>query len=265
MKTNKQPSVSGQRWLLATAVGASVLLAGCATGPNANPRDPLEPYNRTMFKFNDTLDKAVLEPVATGYQNVTPKPVRIAATNFFSNLGELWSAVNNALQLKGEGTYNSVVRFTTNTVFGLGGLIDMAGAMGIERHKQDFGLTLGHWGVPSGAYVVWPLFGPSTVRDSVGLWADWQGDPVGHLHDVSARNSLYALRVVNIRANLLSTTSLVESAALDKYSFTRDAYLQLRQNAVRPRAQSEGSELDWMNESAPETVEAAPADQSLKK
>ena len=104
MKTNKQPSVSGQRWLLATAVGASVLLAGCATGPNANPRDPLEPYNRTMFKFNDTLDKAVLEPVATGYQNVTPKPVRIAATNFFSNLGELWSAVNNALQLKGEGT-----------------------------------------------------------------------------------------------------------------------------------------------------------------
>ena len=237
-------------WVLTAALGASALLAGCATGPNANPRDPLEPYNRAMFSFNDAVDNAVLEPVATGYKNVMPSPVRTAVTNFFSNLTDLWSALNNAAQLKGEGTYNSIVRFTTNTVFGLGGLIDIASDMDIERRKQDFGLTLAHYGVPAGAYVVWPLLGPSTVRDSFGTVVDWQGDPVGYLNDVGARNSLYALRVVNLRANLLSTSSLVESAALDKYSFTRDAYLQLRQRAATPDVVED--ETSWMNESAAE-------------
>lgn len=256
-------SKTPHHWAVAAALGASVLLAGCATGPNANPRDPLEPYNRAVFKFNDALDNAVLEPVATGYKNVTPAPVRTAVTNFFSNLGDLWSAINNALQLNGEGTYNSVVRFTTNTVLGLGGLIDMASAMDIERHKQDFGLTMGRWGMPSGAYVVWPLLGPSTVRDSAGMVVDWQGDLVGYVNDVPARNSLYALRVVNTRANLLSTTSLVESAALDKYSFTRDAYLQLRQNAVNRNADDD--ETQWMNESATEAADPAPIGKVFKK
>ncbi|MFE1573534.1 MlaA family lipoprotein [Comamonas odontotermitis] len=237
-------------WLMAGALGASALMAGCATGPNADPRDPLEPYNRAVFKFNDALDNAVLEPVATGYKDITPKPVRTAVTNFFSNLGDLWSVVNNALQLKGEGTYNSVVRFTTNTVFGLGGLIDIASDMDIERRKQDFGLTMAHYGMPAGAYIVWPLLGPSSVRDSVGFVVDWQGDPVGYVNDIGARNSIYALRVVNTRANLLGTTSLVEAAALDKYSFTRDAYLQLRHRAATPDEVED--ETQWMNESAAE-------------
>ena len=251
MRNTIHSSTTSRAWAMSAALGAGLLLAGCATGPNANPNDPLEPYNRAVFKFNDTVDAAVLQPVATGYKNVAPKPVRTAVTNFFSNLGDLWSAVNNALQLKGEGTYNSIVRFSTTTVFGLGGLIDIASDAGIERHKQDFGLTMARWGMPSGAYIVWPLLGPSTVRDSAGFVVDWQGDVVTYLHDIPARNSLYALRLVNTRANLLGTTSLVESAALDKYSFTRDAYLQLRRNAVYGQAADE-DETQWMNESAPE-------------
>ena len=259
---SKQPHLTGRprSWVLATALGAGVLLAGCATGPSANPHDPLEPYNRAVFNFNDTLDSAVLEPVATGYKNVTPKPVRTAVNNFFSNLGDLWSALNNAVQLKGEGTYNSVVRFTTNTVLGLGGLIDIASEMDVERRRQDFGLTLAHYGVPIGPYVVWPFLGPSSARDTVGFVVDWQGDPVGYVHDIGVRNSMYALRFVNTRSNYLGTTSLVESAALDKYSFTRDAYLQLRQRASKPDEVED--ETQWMNESA---SDPAPMGRIFKK
>lgn len=249
--SNPQPTWAHcRRWVLAATLGASALLAGCATGPNANPRDPLEPYNRTMFNINDAVDGAVLEPIATGYKNVTPKPVRTAVTNFFANIGDLWSIFNNALQLKGEGTYNSVVRFTTNTVFGLGGLIDVASEMDIERHKQDFGLTLARWGVPQGPYLVLPLFGPSTVRDTGGLVVDAVGYSPGYIHDIPVRNSIYGLGLVSKRANLLGTTSLVENAALDKYIFTRDAYLQLRQHEEHQG--DEGDETQWMNESAPE-------------
>ena len=246
----KTKPINLRRWtaLPAVALGAA-LVAGCATGPDANPRDPLEPYNRAMFNFNDAVDQAVLEPVATGYKNVLPSPVRTGVSNFFSNLGDLWSFVNNALQFKGEAAYNSVVRFTTNTVFGLGGLIDVASEANIDRYKTDFGLTMARWGMPSGPYIVWPLLGPSTVRDSVGMVADWHGDLVSYVDPVSARNSLYALRIVNNRANLLTATSLIETAALDKYSFTRDAYLQVRQQAAQPEY---GDERDWANESAPE-------------
>ena len=250
MSKTQQLAAQSRNWVLAGALGASALLAGCATGPNANPQDPLEPYNRTMFNINDAVDGAVFEPVATGYKNVTPKPVRTAVTNFFANIGDLWSIFNNALQLKGEGTYNSVVRFTTNTVLGLGGFIDIASEMDIDRHKQDFGLTLARWGVPQGPYLVLPLFGPSTIRDTGGFVVDAYAYAPGYMHDIPARNSLYGLSLVNKRANLLGTTSLVESAALDKYSFTRDAYLQLRQH--EENMGSDEDETQWMNESAPE-------------
>ncbi|MEG0920045.1 MAG: VacJ family lipoprotein [Comamonas sp.] len=252
MSKTQQTWAQSRTWALAATLGASALLAGCATGPNANPRDPLEPYNRTMFNINDAVDGAVFAPVATGYKNVTPEPVRIAVTNFFANIGDLWSIFNNALQLKGEGTYNSVVRFTTNTVLGLGGLIDVASEMDIERHKQDFGLTMARWGVPQGPYLVLPFFGPSSIRDTGGLVVDVYGYSPGYIHDIPVRNSLYGLSLVNKRANLLGTTSLVESAALDKYSFTRDAYLQLRQH--EESMGSEEDETQWMNESAPEPV-----------
>lgn len=212
-------------------------LAGCATGPTADPRDPLEPFNRGMTSFNETVDKAVLKPVATAYTEVLPSPVRTGVNNFFANLGDAWSFVNNVLQLRAEPALNSLVRFNVNTFFGLGGVLDIATEMRIERSKQDFGLTLARWGVPSGPYLVLPFRGPSTVRDTAGLPADWYGDLARQVDPVSDRNMLYALRIVDTRASLLTAGNVLEGAALDKYSFTRDAYLQMRaQRAQKPGA-----------------------------
>jgi len=213
---------------LAAALGAALLLAGCASGPQANPADPFEPYNRGMTTFNENVDKAVLKPVATAYRDVTPQPVRTGVTNFFGNLGDAWSFVNSVLQLRGREAFDSLVRFGTNTVLGLGGVLDIASEAGIARHKQDFGLTLGRWGVPTGPYLVLPLLGPSTVRDTAALPVDLYADPLLAVDPVSARNSLYALRFVNRRAELLRATSVLDAAALDSYSFTRDVYLRLR-------------------------------------
>ena len=186
----------------AALVLAGALLGGCASGPNANPADPLEPYNRSMTRFNDNLDKAVLKPVATAYRDVTPQPLRTGVTNFFANLGDAWSFVNNVLQGQGEGAYNSMVRFSVNTVFGIGGLFDVASEAGIQRAKQDFGQTLGRWGVPTGPYLVLPLLGPSSVRDTAGLSVDlFVGDLVDQVHDVPVRNSMYGLRFIDRRAS----------------------------------------------------------------
>lgn len=220
--------------LATLALGAGTL-AGCATGPTADPRDPLEPFNRSMTSFNETVDKAVLKPVATAYTEVLPSPVRTGVNNFFANLGDAWSFVNNVLQLRAEPALNSLVRFNVNTFFGLGGVLDIATDMRIERSKQDFGLTLARWGMPSGPYLVLPLLGPSTVRDTAALPADWYGDLARQVDPVSDRNMLYALRIVDTRASLLNAGNVLEGAALDKYSFTRDAYLQMRaQRAQKP-------------------------------
>lgn len=205
-----------------------VVLSGCATGPNANPRDPLEPFNRGVYKFNDAVDQAVLKPVATAYVKVTPSVVRTGVNNFFGNLGDAWSAVNSVLQLHGQDAAESMMRFSFNTVFGLGGLLDIAGEAGIPRHKEDFGLTLARWGVPTGPYLVLPLLGPSDLRDTAALPVDWQGSLIRHVTPTTDRNELYLLQTVSTRANLLGATSLLEQAALDKYSFTRDVYLQVR-------------------------------------
>ncbi|WP_404976869.1 MULTISPECIES: VacJ family lipoprotein [unclassified Acidovorax] len=215
------------------AVGA-LMLAGCATGPDANPRDPLEPYNRSMTRFNDGVDRAVLKPVATAYREVLPSPVRTGVSNFFSNLNDVWSFVNNVLQLKGSEAMDSLVRFNVNTVFGLGGVLDIASEMGIPRRRTDFGLTLGHYGVPTGPYLVLPLLGPSTVRDTAALPVDARGNLLQQVDPVSARNQLYALRIVDTRANLLSAGNVLETAALDKYSFTRDVFLKVRGQDVDP-------------------------------
>ncbi len=229
--TTEKPSTPWAVHPAALLLGAA-LLSGCATGPNANPADPLEPYNRSMTTFNENVDKAVLKPVATAYRDVTPQPLRTGVTNFFANLGDAWSFVNNVLQFKGREAFDSLVRLSVNTVFGLGGVLDVASEAGIDRHKQDFGLTLGHWGVPTGPYLVLPLLGPSTVRDTAALPVDFYvGDLVDQVDDMGVRNSLYGLRIINTRANLLGTTSVIETAALDRYSFTRDAYLQLRSGA----------------------------------
>jgi phospholipid-binding lipoprotein MlaA len=216
----------GLRWC-ALVLGA-VLLAGCASGPGAHPDDPLEPYNRSMTRFNDGVDEAVLKPVATAYKDVVPSPVRTGVNNFFGNLGDAWSFVNSVLQLQPEQALASLVRFNVNTVFGLGGLLDIATEMGVDRNKQDFGLTLGRWGVPTGPYLVLPLLGPSTVRDTAALPVDMQANLLGELDSVPTRNSLYALRLVDTRANFLGAGAVLEGAALDKYSFTRDVFLQRR-------------------------------------
>lgn len=223
----KKPSAAR---ILASSVCALalVLLAGCATGPNANPRDPFEPFNRGVYSFNEGVDRAVLKPVAQAYNEVLPSPVRTGVRNFFANLADAWTAVNALLQGRGQAAIESLFRVQVNTVFGLGGLIDIASDADIPRHREDFGKTLGAWGVPTGPYLVLPLLGPSTVRDTAALPADIWGNPVSHLNDSGARYGLHALRIVDVRAQLLRVSNVLEEAALDKYSFTRDAYLQLR-------------------------------------
>ena len=205
-----------------------LLISGCATGPNANPHDPFEPYNRSMYKFNDTVDRAVLKPVATAYVQVTPSFVRKGVNNFFGNLGDAWSAVNSALQLRGQDAFDNFVRFSFNTVIGLGGLLDIAGEAGVPRHREDFGRTLGRWGMPAGPYLVLPLLGPSTVRDTAALPVDWQGNLIRYVTPVDDRNVLYGLQSISARANLLRASSLLQQSALDPYAFLRDAYLQSR-------------------------------------
>lgn len=242
MKTNTVSRSRAARW--AVLLAGAALAAGCATAPGANPADPFEPFNRSMTTFNNDVDKAVLKPVATLYRDVTPQPVRTGVNNFFGNLGDAWSFVNNLLQGRGLEAYESLVRFNTNTFFGLGGVLDIAGEMGIGRHKQDFGQTLGRWGVPTGPYLVLPLWGPSTVRDTAAMPVDFYADPVfWRVEPMTARNTLYGLRIVDKRAALLGATSVLDAAALDPYSFTRDVYLRLR-SGEKAAGRAEGDDED---------------------
>ncbi|HMN92597.1 MAG TPA: VacJ family lipoprotein [Hydrogenophaga sp.] len=212
---------------------ALALAAGCATGPTAHPSDPLEPFNRGVYRFNEAVDSAVLKPVATLYVRTAPDPVRTGVSNFFGNLSDFWSFINASLQLRPREAAENLLRFNVNTVFGLGGLLDVASEMGIERTRLDFGQTLGRWGVPAGPYLVLPFLGPSTVRDTAGRSLEARGDLVMGVDHIPTRNSLYGLRLVDTRANLLRATAMLESAALDKYTFTRDFYLQRRQNQIQ--------------------------------
>jgi phospholipid-binding lipoprotein MlaA len=215
-------------WLLTAAVLAT--LGGCAAGPN--PRDPLEPFNRKVSEFNQGVDSIVLKPAAIVYKNATPPLVRTGVSNFFGNLRDLWSFVNSTLQFKLQDAVESLARFQVNTMFGLGGIIDVASELNIERHKEDFGQTLGRWGVPAGPYIVLPFLGPSTMRDTLALPVDYQGDLLRRVTPSAPRDGLYALRAVDARANLLRIGGVIDEAALDKYSFTRDAYLQKRQAEI---------------------------------
>lgn len=221
--------------ILGRCMGGAVviaLMAGCASGPNANPQDPLEPFNRDVSAFNESVDSMVLKPVATVYRDVTPDLVRTGVSNFFSNLGDVWSFINASLQLRPREASENFLRFGVNTAFGLGGVLDIASEMGIERTRLDFGQTLGRWGVPSGPYLVLPIFGPSSFRDAAGFSVEARGDLIQGVDSVSTRNALTVLRAVETRANLLRATSMLEGAALDKYSFTRDVYLRRRQSQI---------------------------------
>lgn len=220
-------------------LAALVFLQACATGPSANPQDPLEPFNRGVTKFNDSVDEAFLKPIAKVYQEVAPAVVRTGVSNFFGNIADIWSFLNDVFQLKGQAATESLMRVGVNTVFGLGGFLDVASDLNIPKHREDFGQTLGYWGVGAGPYIVLPFMGSSTLRDSLGRFADTQGDGVRHIWPVRDRNSLYFLRVVDGRSDLLSAGDLLEQAALDKYSFTRDAYLQRRRYQVNDGADEE--------------------------
>ena len=236
---------------LAAASLAALALAGCATGPNANPADPLEPFNRGVSTFNDNLDNYALKPVAQGYQDYVPSPVRTAVGNFFSNVSDVYSAANNLMQGKPTRAVEDTMRVAINSVLGLGGLIDIATPAGLPKYKEDFGQTLGVWGVPPGPYLVLPLFGPSSVRDGTGMVVDRFMDPTTYIAPWYASLSVSTVRVVDGRAQLLGATSLIEAAALDKYSFLRDSYLQRRAYLIRDGRPSSPDDEDAVQPDAP--------------
>lgn len=204
------------------------LLAGCASGPQANPRDPFEPYNRRMTEFNEQVDAVVLRPLAVVYRDVTPAAVRTSVSNFFANLTDPWSALNQLLQARPAEALENLMRFGFNSTFGMLGLLDIASEMGMERHRADLGQTLGRWGIDTGPYLVLPLLGPSTLRDTLAMSLEARGDLMQRIGPADLRSGLYGLRLVDRRATLLRTTDVLDEAALDRYSFTRDVWLQRR-------------------------------------
>ena len=224
------------RWARRSAVAwlaAASLLAGCASaGSPAAARDPLEPLNRAVFEFNDAVDRTVLEPVARGYRDYLPEELRLVIGNVFGNLADLWTSANQLMQGKPLEALSDLSRFVLNSTLGVAGLADIATPMGLEKHHEDFGQTLGRWGVPSGPYLVLPLLGPSSLRDAPALIPDYKGDLVMAIDSKGERNNAYLLRVIDTRAQLLRAERLVEGAALDRYSFIRDGYLQRRRNLV---------------------------------
>lgn len=215
---------------LAVALWLAAVQFNAVAAPGLN--DPWEPMNRRIYAFNDVVDTAVVRPAAQVYTNVVPSFARTGVHNFLGNLSDVWSMANSALQLKGQATAETFMRVSVNTVFGLAGLLDVASEMGLEKRKEDFGQTLGYWGVPPGPYVVLPILGPSTVRDGLSLPLDFKGDPGQNASDVATRNTLTVLRVTDLRSSLLKTVDAVKEASLDPYSFVRDAYLQKRENDI---------------------------------
>lgn len=209
----------------------SLVLTGCAA--NGDPRDPLEPMNRTIHSFNEEVDRAILIPIAKGYQKVTPDVAETGIRNFFANLDDVTVIANDILQLKLEQTSRDFMRLMFNSTFGIFGLLDVASEMGLKKNNEDFGQTLGRWGAGSGPYLVLPFLGPSNLRDTAGIVIDSRHtDLVRNHDDVATRNPLLVLRLVARRADLLEAKRAVDAAALDNYEFTRDFYLERRKGLV---------------------------------
>lgn len=241
------------------ALALSVTLAACSTVRTPSPSDPLEGINRSIFTFNDTLDQYTFKPVAQGYQWAVPQPIRTGITNIFSNVGDAYTAFNELLQLKITDFVSDIMRVTVNTFWGLGGIFDVASQMDLPKHQQDMGLTLGHYGVPPGPYIVIPILGPSDIRDGVGTIADFELDPTSFINPVAARNYIFVVRLVNTRANLLGASDLLSNAALDKYSFVRDAYQQRRAYLLGNSGGGTGNALPNYDEEGPTDSGAAGA------
>lgn len=219
---------------MALLLSLAIFTPGCATNQTADKRDPLEGFNRAMFSFNEGLDKAIFKPVAQGYKTVMPDPVEQGVSNVFANIEDVVTTVNDLLQFKFRQAGSDVLRVLFNTTFGLLGIFDIATSMGYERHDEDFGQTLGYWGVGNGPYLVLPVLGPSTVRDITGLVIDNVAfDPIYHIDHIPTRNSLIVAEGISDRAALLSASNVLEKAALDKYDFLKESYLQKRESAVK--------------------------------
>lgn len=214
-------------WVLIAA-----LAAGCATTGEGDPRDPLEGINRGIYRFNDKVDQAVAKPVATAYRKAVPGEIRDRVRNFFGNLGDVFIGVNNFLQGKFADGANDWARVAFNTTIGLLGIHDVATDMGYEKHNEDFGQTFGRWGAGSGPYLVLPFLGSSTLRDGLGTSIDMYTDPLGEVRGYHTQYGLWGLRLTQTRADLLEASRILEEAALDKYVFQRDAYLQRRRSLV---------------------------------
>lgn len=212
-------------------VSLLVVLSGCAATSN-NPRDPLEGLNRGVYHFNDVVDNLFVKPAAIVYKGVVPQIARTGVSNFFSNINDVIVALNNLLQGKFTQAVSDVGRILVNTTAGLLGVIDVATEIGLEKHNEDFGQTLGWWGVADGPYLVLPFIGPSSFRDGIGWLADFYTDPITYVDPSRDRNILWGTRLVNRRSELLDTEEIVKTAALDPYEFIRDAYLQRRRSLV---------------------------------
>lgn len=206
------------------------LLGGCAS--SGNPRDPLEGFNRGVYKFNDGVDHIFVMPAAQAYRDLVPFFVRTGVSNFFSNINDVLVALNNLLQGKLMNALSDVGRIAVNTTAGLLGVLDVATELGLEKHNEDFGQTLGYWGIGSGPYIVIPILGPSSLRDAVGLVGDWKTDPLTYVDPTRTRNQLYGMYFLSQRTELLEASKILETAALDPYEFVRDGYLQRRRNLV---------------------------------
>ena len=265
------------RWVVLAVLALG--LAGCQTvqrvgdklqgavdrvmGSKGQKLDPWESWNRKVFAFNESLDEHVLKPVATAYSEILPSPIRTGIGNFFGNISDAWSAVNLLLQGRFKAGLDQGMRVAVNSTFGLAGLLDIATEAGLEKNTQDFGKTLGKWGMGTGAYIVWPLFGPSSVRDSIGLPLDWRASPAVLFDDGKKKVAITSLSVINTRANFLRAGEMLEGIALDKYTFYRDAYLQRRgsfddDDAVEVLVPGSGA-------SAPEPAASEPAPAAATK
>lgn len=230
-----KPGCTRRRLTVAKPLGiafAALALTGCASTPAKNPADPLESFNRGVYQFNDALDKAIAKPVAQGYIAVVPPPFRLMLSNFFSNLDDILITINDLLQFKIMQSISDGGRVLVNSTIGLFGIADVASSLGMEKHNEDFGQTLGYWGASSGPYLVIPILGPSTLRDGIGLYADSRPSMLRHVDHMRSRNQLYLTKAVGYRAQLLEQEKVLEVAAIDRYQFIRDAYLQRRQNLV---------------------------------
>lgn len=233
------------RLIAICAIASLGMLGGCASTGTGDPRDPLEPLNRGIFKFNDGVDTVLMKPVAEIYQGVVPPLVQTGVSNVFANLNDVVVALNNLLQGKFTEALSDAGRVVLNTTAGLFGIFDMATLAGLERHDEDFGQTLGWWGVGDGPYLVLPFLGPSNVRDAFGKIVDWETDPTTFIDPNRDRNAIQGFRLVTRRAELLSASRLLTIAAIDEYEFLRDAYLQRRRNLIHdgnpPRERDDGA------------------------